>query len=50
VVDAERGVLLRTASRLRGEDIDAFEVEEIHSNEPFEEEVFRSRTPLAWPS
>jgi hypothetical protein len=50
VVDAERGVLLRTASRLRGEDIDAFEVEEIHYNEPFEEEVFRSRTPLAWPS
>lgn len=49
VVDAERGVLLRTASRLRGEDIDAFEVEEIHLDERFGEEVFTSREPLPWP-
>ena len=44
VVDAERGVLLRLASRLGGEDIDALEVEEIH----FDEEVFESREPLPW--
>ncbi len=46
IVDAERGVLLRLASRLRGEDIDALEVEEIHFDEPFDDEVFASRDPL----
>ncbi len=48
VVDAERGVLLRLASRLGGEDIDALEVEEIHFDEPFGDEVFDSREPLSW--
>jgi hypothetical protein len=47
VVDAERGVLLRVASRLGGEDFDALEVEEIHFDERFEE-VFTQRTPLRW--
>jgi hypothetical protein len=50
VVDAERGVLLRCASRLRGEDFDALEVEEIHFDEHFDEDVFTSREPLAWRS
>ena len=49
VVDAERGVLLRTASRLRGKDFDALEVEEIHFDERFPEDVFASREPLPWP-
>jgi len=49
VVDAERGVLLRTASRLGGEDIDALEVEEIHFDEEFPEDVFALREPLPWP-
>jgi hypothetical protein len=35
VVDAERGVLLRTASRLGGKDYDALEVEKIHFDERF---------------
>ena len=48
LVDAERGVLLRTACRLSGEDFDALEVEEIHYDERFPEEVFDSREPLAW--
>ena len=48
VVDAERGVLLRCASRLRGEDFDALEVEEIHFDEPLGAEVFDSRQPLPW--
>ncbi len=46
VVDAQRGVLLRTASRLRGKDIYALEVEEIHFDEELPEEVFSSREPL----
>lgn len=46
VVDAERGVLLRLASRLGGEDIDALEVEEIYFDDSFDEEVFSSREPL----
>jgi hypothetical protein len=45
VVDAERGILLRCASRLRGKDFDALEVEEIHFDERFAEEVFSSRQP-----
>jgi len=49
VVDAERGVLLRCASRLRGEDFDALEVEEIHFDEQFPEDTFASREPLPWP-
>ena len=49
VVDAERGVLLRCASRLRGEDFDALEVEEIHFDERFGREVFGARQPLPWP-
>ena len=48
VVDAQRGVLLRLASTLGGEDIDTLEVEEIHFDEPFDEEVFASREPLPW--
>ena len=48
VVDAERGVLLRCASRLRGRDFDSLEVEEIHFDERFSEEVFTSRQPLPW--
>ncbi len=48
VVDAERGVLLRCASRLRGEDFDALEVEEIHFDEQLGGEVFDSRQPLPW--
>ena len=48
VVDAERGVLLRLASRLGGKDFDALEVEEIHFDERFPEEVFTSREPLPW--
>lgn len=46
VVDAERGVLLRCASRLDGEDFDALEVEEIYFDESFPESVFTSREPL----
>jgi hypothetical protein len=49
LVDAERGVLLRCASRLRGKDFDALEVEEIYFDEQFSEEVFTSREPLPWP-
>lgn len=48
VVDAERGVLLRLASRLGGKDFDALEVEEIHFDERFRNEVFASREPLRW--
>jgi hypothetical protein len=48
VVDAERGVLLRTASRLGGEDFDALEVEEIRFDERFGEDTFASREPLPW--
>ena len=40
VADAERGVLLRCAYRLRGEDFDALEVEEIHFDEHLDAEVF----------
>jgi len=47
-VDAERGVLLRCASRLGGEDFDALEVEEIFYDEPFGAEVFDSRELLPW--
>ena len=50
VVDAERGVLLRCASRLNGEDFDALEAEEIHFDERFGEDVFTSREPLSWRS
>ena len=49
VVDAERGVLLRCASRLGGKDFDALEVEEIHFDERFPEDTFTSRDPLPWP-
>lgn len=48
LVDAERGVLMRCASRLRGKDFDALEVEEIHFDEYLSEEVFNSRQPLPW--
>ncbi len=49
LVDSERGVLLRCASRLGGEDFDALEVEEIHFDERFPAEVFSSRQPMPWP-
>jgi hypothetical protein len=48
VVDAERGVLLRCASRLGSKDFDALEVEEIHFDERFPEDTFSSRQPLPW--
>lgn len=48
VVDAERGVLLRCASRLGGKDFEALEVEEIHFDEELPEDVFSSREPLPW--
>ena len=48
IVDAERGVLLRVASRLRGADFNALEVEEIHFDERFGREVFDARQPLPW--
>lgn len=48
VVDAERGVLLRCASRLEGEDFDTLEIEEIFFDEQFPESVFTSREPLPW--
>ena len=57
LADAERGVLLRCASQLGvrcasqlgGEDFDALEVEEIHFDEHFPEEVFAAPEPLPWP-
>ena len=49
LVDAERGVLLRTACQLGGEDFGALEVEEIHFDERFPEDTFTSRDPLRWP-
>jgi hypothetical protein len=48
LVDSERGVLLRCASRLNGEDFDALEAEEIHFDERFSRDVFASRQPLPW--
>jgi hypothetical protein len=48
LVDSERGVLLRCASRLGGEDFDTLEVEEIHFDEELPQEVFSSREPLPW--
>lgn len=48
LVDAERGVILRLASRLGGKDFDALEVEEVHFDERFPEGVFSSREPLPW--
>lgn len=48
LVDAERGVLLRCASRLNGKDFDALEVEEIHFDERFPEDVFTAPEPLPW--
>ena len=44
-MDAKRGVLLRCASRLGGEDFDALEVEEIH----FDEQFPRTPSPRANP-
>jgi hypothetical protein len=48
LVDSERGVLLRCASRLGGKDFDALEVEEIYFDERFPEDTFASREPLLW--
>jgi hypothetical protein len=48
VVDAERGVVLRLASRLGGEDFDALETEEIRFDGRFGQDVFDSRDPLPW--
>jgi hypothetical protein len=48
LVDLERGVLLRCASRLNGQDFDALEVEEIHFDERFPEDVFTAKEPLPW--
>ena len=48
LVDSERGVLLRCASRLGGRDIDVLEVEEIHFDEELPEDIFSSREPLPW--
>ncbi len=49
-MDAERGVLLRRASRLRGEDFEALEIEKIHFDERFEKDVFTLGEPLVWTS
>jgi hypothetical protein len=48
VVDAERGVILRCASRLGGEDFDALEVAEIRFDERFPKDVFTAWEPLPW--
>ena len=48
LVDTERGVLLRCASRLNGADFHTLEVAEIYFDEQFTEDVFTSREPLAW--
>jgi hypothetical protein len=48
LVDAQRGVLLRCASRMGGEDFDALEVEEIHFDERLPEDVFTAPEPLPW--
>jgi len=48
VVDLERGVLLRLASRLEGEDFDALEVQEIFFDERFSDDVFTSHDVLPW--
>lgn len=48
LVDAERGVILRCASRIGGEDFDALEVEEIHFDEPLPADVYTAPEPLPW--
>ena len=48
LVDLERGVLLRCASRLGGKVFEALEVEEVHFGERLGQEVFDSREPLPW--
>lgn len=48
LVDAERGVLLRCASRLNGEDFNALEVEEISFDERFPDDIFTAAEPLPW--
>lgn len=48
VVDLEKGILLRLASRLNGNDFEALEIEDVHYDEPFGEEVFTLREPLPW--
>ena len=47
-MDAERGILLRCASRLEGRDIDALEIEEVFFDERFGQDVFTSRELLPW--
>ena len=47
LVDAERGILLRCASRLGNEDFDALEVEEVFFDEEFGQEMFDRREPLS---
>jgi hypothetical protein len=44
-VDAESGIILRLASRLRGEEYDVFEVSEIAFDEKFAEGTFRLELP-----
>ncbi|MDP9477787.1 MAG: hypothetical protein M3R38_19235 [Actinomycetota bacterium] len=44
-VDAEVGVILRLASRLRGEEFDVFEVVDIAFDEAFPEDTFRLELP-----
>ena len=39
---------MRCSSRLNGEDFDALEVEEIHFDERFGEDVYTSCEPLPW--
>lgn len=48
LVDVERGVILRCASRIGGEDFDALEVEEISYDEPLPEGIFTAPEPLPW--
>ena len=49
LVDTERGVILRCASQLGGEDFDVLEVEEIRFDERFPKDVFTARKPLPRP-
>lgn len=48
LVDTERRILLRCASRLGGKDFDALEVEEVFFDKPLGQEIFDSREPLPW--
>ena len=48
LVDAERGVILRHANRLEGTEFYVLEMEEVHFDERFAEEVFLPPRPLTY--